>query len=170
MIHRTTPNRPWVLKFVLVASVMIGWGLWHGYDAWIGYPRHNERLESREKNSRLLPEQRPYSRGQILGQWLMMALLWTGAAALLVRLWAAFRWPLGCDETGLHGPWGRRVAYRQIRRIDKSLWDRTGLAKIEYEAEGRRRRMRIAAYVYSGAADVLAEAERRSGLGDEPGD
>ena len=64
MTHRTTPNRPWVLKFVLVASVLAGWGLWHGYDAWIGYPRHNERLKISEQQDRLPESNRPYTRAE----------------------------------------------------------------------------------------------------------
>ena len=165
---------------------MFGWGAWCAYDATVTYPHHNERLkayQSLNKDtdawkkyadehgwSNSIPDSKPISEGQVLSQWYMLGGLSVAAVALLVLVAARYRWPLGFDDEGIIGPFGRRIPFDSIQRIDKRLWDKTGLALVHYDFDGKNGPLRIDDYVFGGADRVLEEVERRTGLGDTLGD
>jgi hypothetical protein len=169
-----------------VAIVLIGAGGWFLYDGLIGFPHHNERLEAFKQLGanvdawaqhaqargwdESIPDPKPYSTGHFYSQWSLMALCWLISVVLLSLVALRFRWPLGYDDEAIMGPFGRRIRFDSMQRLDKSQWDKSGLATVAYEHNGKSRFLRIDDYIFDGARRVLEEIERRTGLGDSLGD
>ena len=174
------------MKFAFVATILIGAGGWFLYDGLVGFPHHNERLEAFQSLGQnpdawieharsqhwdeSIPDPKPYRTGHFYSQWCLMTLCWLGATWLIALVVMRHRWPLGYDDEAVIGPRGQRIGFESILNIDKTQWDKTGLAIIEYEQEGRKGRIRIDDYVFEGGHQVLDQIERRTGLGDSLGD
>jgi hypothetical protein len=151
----------------------------------VRYPEHNRRVAAfteLKENQRLGdwskvaadngwsdddPGQ-PHGETDIMSQWVMLAICAPlGLAALGMVGWNARR-TLVADAERVHGPDGSKVSYDRITAIDKARWDRKGIAWITYQDEtGQEDRFKIDDWVFRGAAEVLAEVERRTGLGGD---
>jgi hypothetical protein len=137
----------------IMAVLLIGGGLWFAYDGWIGWPGHNARLDAAETarddaakagdklketelNVEISKMNRRYTTKDLLLQRALGLLLPPAGAALLIWTLYNSRGVYRLSSDTLHVPGHPPVPLSAIRRVDKRLWDRKGIAYIDYELEG----------------------------------
>lgn len=152
----------------VMSIMLIGGGLWFAYDGWIGWPGHNERLDRAEAdreaavkagdkaketelNVKISKMNRRYGgKDLLLQRGLGVALPPAGIALLIWTLYNS-RGAYRLSGETLHVPGHPPVPLGAIRRIDKRLWDRKGIAFIDYELDGARPttgRLKLDDFVY----------------------
>lgn len=125
-------------KWMIMGLVLIGYGLWSIRDGFYRYPAENKAAQ--EQGLDRLPHPGldvPFN--QAFG--IILPPLGVAAA-----LWALYnsrgRYRLTPDST-LHVPGHPPVPLDAIRTIDKSKWDRKGIAQLEYELPGAAKPARL---------------------------
>ncbi len=148
----------------LMAGLLVGAGLWFAYDGWVGWPEHNRKLgEIRRQvverrgdrdaaaaaKVKLGTMSKEKSSTDILIQKLLAISLPPLGIALLIWALRNSRGEYRLAGDTLHVPGHPPVRLEQIVRVDKRLWDRKGIAYVEYEIPGRPAgRMKIDDFVY----------------------
>lgn len=133
----------------LMTALMIGLGVWFAYDGWVKYPGENRRLaeianelkqaeQSGKEDARvqLVEEQKglhPHSQTDLLLQKLLGAGLPPAGLAFLIWSLYRSRGAYRLDGNSLSVPGHPPVPLNHITRIDKQLWDRKGIAYLDYE-------------------------------------
>jgi hypothetical protein len=150
----------------ILCALLIGVGVWFGYDGYVGWPEHNRQLadvkrqiEEAERGgdkdaaaiarTKLGSMSKEHSDNDIRLQKLLAFALPPLGIALLA--WALYnsRGEYRLSGTTLSVPGHPAVSIDQIQRIDKRLWDRKGIAYIDYEARGSARgRIKLDDFVY----------------------
>lgn len=150
----------------LIAAICIGYGLWSIYDGFVRYPRDNaaaiqkevERVEE-ASGQKLTPAQRadiaskttlPHPGYDVpFNQWAGIILPPLGFALLAWALYNS-RGEYRLADDVLHVPGHPPIPLDSIRKIDKRLWERKGIAYIEYEPPGsaQRRQFKLDDFVY----------------------
>lgn len=142
----------------IMTLVLIGAGLWFGYDGWIGYPKENEKARALGGVEKL-----PYNEASInLQKILALSLPPVGVALLIWTLYnsrGAYRY----RNDILSVPGHPDVPLDAIREIDKTKWDRKGIAYLEYEVPAAKGRLRLDDFIYERQPtdDILARIEER---------
>lgn len=175
-------NPTWRNKWLLLAGFLMFFAVWSVYDALVAYPAHNQRVakfQEFDDTGRLSewPDYaksqgwsdedpgEPMSEGSIQTQWVQMGICIALAALVLGRVFQVSRTKLAAEDDALVGPSGQRVGYDQITEIDKTRWDSKGIAVVHYGADGGKRKLKLDDWVYRDADQVLAQVEKRTGLG-----
>jgi hypothetical protein len=111
----------------LMVLVCLGMSAWFAYDGWVKYPRQNaaQRAQGAEKVD--------HSDFDIMLQRILAGALPFLAAGVLVRTLHRSRGEYRLDGTTLFVPGHPPVPLENIRQIDKTKWDRKGIATITYE-------------------------------------
>lgn len=149
----------------VMCALLVGAGLWFAYDGWIGWPEHNRklaevklRIDEAERSgdtdaaaaarTELGGMSKEKSSSDILLQKVLAFSLPPVGIGLLA--WALYnsRGAYRLSGRTLHVPGHPPVRFDQITRIDKRLWDRKGIAYIDYEADGRTGRIKLDDFVY----------------------
>ena len=150
----------------LIAAMCIGWGLYSIYDGFVKYPRDNEAAIQKEvarveeaSGQTVSPAQRadiaskttlphpgwdvPFNRGA------GMILPPLGIALLVWALYNS-RGEYRLADDVLHVPGHPPIPLDNIRKVDKRLWERKGIAYVEYEVPGsaERRQFKLDDFVY----------------------
>ena len=137
----------------LMVVMLIGGGLWFAYDGWVGWPGHNARLNAaeaardaavksgdkekeRQLNVEISKMNRRYTSKDLLLQQFLGATLPPAGVALLIWTLYNSRGAYRLSGDTLHVPGHPPVPLDTVRRIDKRLWDRKGIAYIDYELDG----------------------------------
>jgi hypothetical protein len=134
------PDLRFRAKWLLMGFVLLGWGGWSLYDGYVRYPRLNaEAIAEADRQGKPRPEKLPHPGYDIplnkLIGWSLQPL------GLAVVAWTFYRtrgeYRLSDDGGGagttLHAPGHPPVPLDSIRKIDKSKWERKGVAYLEYE-------------------------------------
>ena len=138
----------------LMAVLLVGAGAWFAYDGWVGWPEHNrklaevrrevdeaERLGNRDAAAaakvKLGGMSKEKSSTDILIQKILAISLPPLGIALLAWALRNSRGEYRLAGETMHAPGHPPVRLTQIVRIDKELWDRKGIAYVEYEAPGQ---------------------------------
>ena len=142
-----------VTRYVITA-VMIGMGLWFGYDGFKRWPEQNRKFDAIEaqrkearargdsaEDARLLAEQNKigsrHTDWDILLQKILFFTLPPLGIALFVRWMYISRGAYRLTEDNvLHVPGHPPVPMDAITELDKRLWDRKGIAFVGYELPG----------------------------------
>jgi len=113
----------------LMTLMFIGMGAWFAYDGFVNWPRQNANADPNAKM--------PHTNLDITIQKLLACVLPPAGIAMLI--WTLYssrgQYRLTTDNT-LHVPGHPPIPLDNIRRIDKKLWDRKGIALIDYEVPG----------------------------------
>jgi len=134
----------------IMCAILVGAGLWFAYDGWVGWPAHNRKVAdvkvriqeadssgdrdaaaaARTELGKLSKEK---SNSDIMLQKILAVSLPPLGIALLT--WALYnsRGAYRLSGRTLHVPGHPPVTLDQITSIDRKLWDRKGIAYIEYE-------------------------------------
>ena len=150
----------------LIAAMCIGWGLYSIYDGFVKYPRDNEAAIQKEverveeaSGQTVTPAQRadiaskttlPHPGWDVpFNQWAGMILPPLGIALLAWALYNSRGEYRLADEV-LHVPGHPPIPLDNIRKVDKRLWERKGIAYVEYEVPGsaERRQFKLDDFVY----------------------
>jgi hypothetical protein len=107
----------------------------------------------------------PKTKSEIAVQFFMFAI--AGGAGLLMLihvLRCRGRW-IEMDDTGLRTSRGQEVAFDQITEIDKKKWDKKGIAKIQYQQDGRESVLTLDDFIYERPTtdDMLRQVENHVG-------
>jgi hypothetical protein len=130
-----TPGQGYRMRRYLIFVLFFGWGVWSLYDGFVKYPRMNAEDRAKGQSERHGPPNATWDvpLNRILGFALPVF-----ATAVLVSALYNSRGELrltAADQT-LHFPGHPPVPLSAIRRIDKSRWDRKGIALVDYELDG----------------------------------
>jgi hypothetical protein len=128
--------------------MLVGMGLWFCFDGFYNWPKQ-AREAALLPPSQQLNQEKPHSERDIfLNQLLGIALPIIGFLALAYFLRNSRGEYRLCGQT-LHIPGHDPIAVESITLIDKSKWDRKGVARIEYErVAGKSRQFILDNFVY----------------------
>jgi len=173
-------NKEWGVRLGLIAALFIAGGCWYLYDGLVKYPKQRDmyqlvyektgdggaiKRENWQQNlvdagypADIDPDKLSNkSDTDILIQRLIAGLCFpVGLMALFWLVLNSFR-PLYADEQGVQFG-GKRMAYDDVSEIDKARWDSKGIAVLQGR-DGRK--LVLDDWKFRGAAEVLAEVERR---------
>ena len=138
-------------RYLFVAG-MIGMALWFGYDGWVRYPRERALHQQNPKAGV------PHTDTDIRLQKVLACAL--PPAALLFLGWTLYNtrgtYRLGGEVLSVPGH--PDVPLDSVRAIDLSLWDRNGIAYVEYDAGGRQAQLKLDDFLYErGPTDKIVE-------------
>jgi hypothetical protein len=143
-------------RYVMVL-LCLGLAGWFAYDGWVAWPRENAHALQRGE------EKLPRSDFDILLQRLLAGTLPFVGLGILIRALHHSRGEYRLDGHTLHVPGHPPVPLDAVRQIDKSKWERKGVARIEYELPGTTasRRLTLDDFVYDQTATdaILARIE-----------
>lgn len=147
------PSTSYRLKWALMGLAMLAYGGWSLYDGFINWERENEQaVQQALAAGKPRPEKLPHNElGILLNRMIGVGLQPLG---LLVLGWAFYRSRGRYRLSGstLEAPGHPPVPLEDIREIDKSQWDRKGIAYLRYEVPGalagELRRLALDDYIY----------------------
>ena len=139
----------------IMCALLVGAGLWFAYDGWIGWPEHNRKVAEVKRRideadragdtngaaaarAELGKMSKEKSSSDILLQKILAVSLPPVGIGLLAWALYASRGAYRLSGRTLHVPGHPPVTFDQITRIDKRLWDRKGIAYLDYEGGGKR--------------------------------
>jgi hypothetical protein len=152
-------------RYIMVL-VLIACGGWFAYDGWYGYPKTNARIKQLDLELRQLDAQRPRDDAGIhqrederakykpqsdldisIQKYLSVGL---PIAGLLMLLWTLYhsRGVYRFSNQMLEIPGHPSLALEQITHLDQTLWERKGIAFIEYKTPAAEGRIRLDDFIY----------------------
>ena len=134
----------------LFCLVMLGMGGWFAYDGFVKYPRHNELHLLHVRDPATYPQDYPtHTPTSIRLQKRLAVVLPVAALAMLAWTLYNSRGAYRLAGDTLSVPGHGDVPLSSITQIDKSLWDRKGIAYIDYELPaGKKGRLKLDDFVY----------------------
>lgn len=148
----------------LMVLLCLGLSGWFAYDGWIGWPRENAAAIQRGE------EKLPRSDFDILLQRILAGALPFAGLGILIRALHHSRGEYRLDGHTLHVPGHPPVPLDAITSIDKTKWDRKGIAYLHYELPGGAKgRVLLDDIVYQQRPtdDIFAHIERYTGTADD---
>jgi len=180
MLLTTKISTSFLLRLGLIALFCLGMASWFAFDGAVTYPRQRERalvyqgLEEEEQldqweeiaTKRGWPLENPGEpKGKIefYTQFILSAVVAVpGLLFLFFFLHSRGRW-IELNETGLRTSWGQQLEFSQIVTVNKKKWRSKGIARINYQQNGRKRRLVLDDWKYDADAtrEILLEVELR---------
>jgi hypothetical protein len=173
------------VKRYVIVLMLVGMGAWFGYDGFINWPRENARIEQLKKDIEVArkanEETKVSSLNAELGTlkhhtdldifWQKALLFGLPPVGLLVLVWALYnsRGSYRLQNNILNVPGHAPIALDAIRSIDKTDWDRKGIAHIHYELpNGTKGAARLDDFVYERKPtdDIFKHIEDYTGTGE----
>jgi hypothetical protein len=142
------PDQSFRLKRYLIVLMLVGMGLWFCYDGFYNWPKQ-AREAAQLPPSQQMNREKPHSdRDIFLNQLLGITLPIVGVLALVYFLHNS-RGEYRLSGHTLHVPSHDPIPVGAITLIDKSKWERKGVARIQYErAAGKTGQFRLDNFVY----------------------
>jgi len=125
-------NGEFAKRHLFVAVLMFGMGCWFGYDGFVGYPAKDAAVLYREIEGSDAPkglDLEAFKRQKIQTQYGFTFLAFLAAFLVGGHLWLVSRFTFTFDETGFVFA-GKRHAFDEIKRVDRSQWDKKGILTI----------------------------------------
>jgi hypothetical protein len=137
------------MRYIMV-TLVIAFGAWFGYDGFVGYPEHNrkydeiarrmeeaQRREDNENAARAAEELRKHGARKTdtdiaFQKWLCFSLPPLGLAYLAFVLYRS-RGEFRLEGSRLSIPGGKTLDLSQVKSVDNTLWDRKGIAIVNYD-------------------------------------
>ena len=131
------PSSSYRFKWALMGVAMLAYGWWSLYDGFVNWERENEQaVQQALAAGKPKPEKLPHNDlGIQLNRIIGVGLQPLGLAVLGWAFYSSrgrYRLSGGTLEAPGHPP----VPLENIREIDKSKWDRKGIAYLKYEVPG----------------------------------
>ncbi len=117
---------------IIVTGMVIAMGCWFLYDGFVGYPDYNDKFDSSTPSQQHTMTMKHSDSDIKLQRGLGVGLLPLGII-LAVWFWYASRGAYRLEGDTLHVPGHPPVPLTAIREVDKTRWDRKGIACIDYE-------------------------------------
>jgi len=178
------------LKRLVIVVMLVGSGLWFAYDGYIGWPRENQRLAELKKeqesarkandDSKVIQlatqiknvhEGTPHSDTDLMMQKLLAFSL--PPLGIFVLAWALYhsRGIYRLQDNQLAVPGHPPIPLDAIRSIDRTDWDRKGIAWINYELpNGISRSACLDDFIYQRKPtdEIFKQIELYTGTGEAP--
>jgi hypothetical protein len=142
-------SRGYRIKWFIMGAAMVAYGWWSLYDGYVKWPRDNQQAVADAKaQGKPVPEKLPHDDwGILLNKLIGISLQPLG---MLVLFWAFYssRGAYRLAGDVLSVPGHPPVPFGAIRAIDQSDWDRKGIARIEYEVDGKAGKLKLDDYIY----------------------
>jgi hypothetical protein len=167
--------------------MLVGMGAWFGYDGYITWPRENARIDQLNKDIETARKANDETRVSALDSersnlkhhtdldifWQKALLFSLPPLGLVVLAWALYnsRGRYRLHDDILNVPGHPPVPLDTIRSIDKTDWDRKGIAYIHYELpNGNKGAARLDDFLYQRKPtdDIFKRIEDYTGTGDSP--
>jgi hypothetical protein len=180
-------SREYRVKRGIIVVMLIGMGLWFGYDGFIGWPKENQLIK--DTKAQIEPARKANEEAKVrelevklgtLKEHSELDLLWQrllcyslpplGLVVLGVALYRS-RGTYRLADNILHAPGHPPVPLDAIRSIDKTHWDRKGIAYVNYELpNGAKGSVVLDDFIYQrqGTDDIFKRIEDYTGTGDVP--
>ena len=153
----------------LFAAVMLAMGAWFGYDGYVTYPRSNQLHLLHARDPAQHPKDYPTYDAKSIGiQKVLAVVLPAGALALLGWTLHQSRGAYRLAGDVLSVPGHPDVPLDHVTQIDKSKWDRKGIAKLDYALPtGEKGTLTLDDFVYDRPPTdrILETIEARLGVG-----
>jgi hypothetical protein len=154
------------IRRYLMTLLLIAGGIWFAYDGWKGWPDENRKIKelneqlnaadkagdhdaySRIKNNPLTDKK---SHTDLDIRWQKNLAFILPIGGLLFLIWTLYnsRGEYRLEGTKLSVPGHPTVQFLEVTGIDKSKWDRKGIAYIHYAtADGSKRKLKLDDFVY----------------------
>ena len=182
------------VRILIISLALIIGGLWFLYDGMVAYPEQRERYlayqqirqdypdwqtrwqaQAEEEGWPLdVPDER--TEGDILVQRIIAALLLPAGVVMGVFYLRLLRRWIASDEQGLRTSGGRHAPWEAIQAVDKSRWQRKGIARVQYDDGGVQREIKLDDWKYDTEAtekillEVDAHLQQRQGDSDPQGE
>jgi hypothetical protein len=151
-------------RYIMVVLFIVG-GAWFWYDGYIGWPRHNHKLDEAEQmrnQAEATHEQARYdaisheisrmharySDASLFLQKLLAYSLPPLGIIFLIRMLYVSRGEIRLKDDVITAPGHPAIPFTAIRELDKRQWDRKGIATVKYEVEGRTGTLTLDDFVY----------------------
>lgn len=151
-------------RYIIIAGTLLLAG-WFAYDGYVGWPEENrqymeltKQIEEAERQgdldaaAQLKVERKRFTFHEDFQILLQKALAFgLPPLALLFLIYVRYnsRGEYRLDGDTLHAPGHPPVPLEAIRRLDKTQWDRKGIAYVDYElADGRSGRIALDDFIY----------------------
>jgi hypothetical protein len=138
-------------RVYLFFVVMFGYGLWSLHDGFIVWPRENAEWKAMEEHGQKPPRKVHSDFDLLLNRALGVAL---PGLSLPLFIWLMYRsrGEYRLSNGTLHVPGHPPVALDRVESLDKTIWDRKGIASVEYVApDGHKRSFTLRDMVYERA-------------------
>lgn len=157
----------------LFCAVLLAMGGWFAYDGFVTYPRQNEIHRLHVLDPQQNPQDAPArSAADIRLQKILGAVMPLAAIALLIRTLHHSRGVYRLSGDVLSVPGHPDVPLSAITQIDKSSWDRKGIAHLNYELpSGPKGRLTLDDFVYDRPPTdrILEQIESKLGVAERAG-
>lgn len=144
--------------------VLVGMGLWFGYDGYVGWPKLNQQIKEleikRDQNNLNVSVQKetieelkklgsPKTDMDILFQKILAFTLPPLGIAMLLRALHRSRGQYRLEGNVLTVPGHPPVPFENITQIDRHLWDKKGIAYLHYDlGNGQQGRLTLDDFIY----------------------
>jgi hypothetical protein len=150
------------MRYIMV-TLMVGVGCWFLYDGFVGWPRQNARYDEIVRRQMAAPENSPDRAAasaelkkhgarredhELLTQKIIGFGLPVASVAYLLFILHRSRGEVRFDNDVIHAPGHPPIPLTAITDIDKRLWDRKGIARISYEADGKSGVLTLDDFIY----------------------
>ena len=155
-------------RVYLFFIVMFGYGMWSLYDGFVVWPRDNALWQQMEEHGQIPPQKLHNDAGILLNR-AMGVLLPLISLPLFIWLMYRSRGEYRLANGTLSAPGHPAIPLDRIATLDKTLWDRKGIAVVQYEdASGATRSLPLRDMVYQrGMTDQIVDRiEAHLGSGD----
>ena len=156
---RAESDSKFMLRFLLIAVMLLGYALWSLYDGFVAYPKEMKRAEAfysaemmamgetdRAERWQVIAQENDWKRSkpkkpdevQGLIYWQYgMAFMCTliGVPMLIKYLRSRGAW-IGATDQGLQSSGGETVPFDAITQVDKTRWAKKGIARVHYNQDG----------------------------------
>lgn len=171
MTIRANFTNSFLIRYAFIAVVCLGFMFWCLYDGLIGYPKLMEpalafqAIQEREPKPSDSDAKREFLDLAKENDWKMdakkfekissishleadifqqfsMAVVSVaiGLPFLILLVRCRGSW-MEASETGIHTSWGQAMQFDQITLLNKRKWNDKGIAKVQYESEGSKRKL-----------------------------
>jgi hypothetical protein len=148
----------------IMAIACIAMGAWFGYDGWVNWPQQNQKYDELVVQLRVaeqahndeqvrhvsedLKNYKKHTSLDLALQKVLCVLLPPVGIGMLV--WALYnsRGEYRLSNNTLTAPGHPPVSLDDITRIDKRLWDRKGIAYLDYDIAGKRGIVKLDDFLY----------------------
>ena len=170
---RADSDNRFLQRFLLVAIVCYGFGLWSLYDGLVSYPRELERARSfeqimasteddlqqqaqwesvaKERGWKLAPPKKSVAELESDIQWqygMAIVAAIVGTILLVNYLRTRNSW-VELNGEKIQTSWGQTIHISSIQELDKRRWQKKGIARIQYlDDDGRVRRFVLDDFKY----------------------
>lgn len=182
MALRTDISKKHLLRLTAVALVLLGFSGWSYYDGKYAYPEQQKRadayteleaVEELERWPEVAAENgwEPYDPGErksdadIQVQFYMVGIAGIPGLLVLINVLRSLGKWIELDDKGLRSSRGVEVPLDAITKIDKKKWDKKGIAKLHYQADGSEKKFTLDDFIYERPTtdEILRQVEDRIG-------